>query len=177
MWLTVRTDSDPMALAGALRREVAVIDPLVPVANVQPLTSLVADRSAEPRLTMLIFGIFATAALLLAAVGLYGIISCSVAQRTREIGVTLALGAPRGRVVRRVLRDGMQLAVAGVVVGALVAFWGTGILRAILYDTEPGDALTYAGVAGLLLAVAALASAVPAWRAARLDPVEALRGE
>lgn len=177
MWLAVRTDSDPMTLAGALRREVAAIDPLLPVAGVQPLTALVSNRSAEPRLTMLIFGIFATAALLLAAVGLYGIISYGVSQRTREIGVTLALGAPRGRVVRRVPGEGMQLAAAGVVAGALVALWGTGILRAILYDTEPGDAWTYAGVAGLLLAVSALASAVPAWRAARLDPVEALRGE
>lgn len=177
MWFAVRTNGDPMSVAAALRREVATIDPLLPVANVQPLTNLVADRSAEPRLTMLIFGIFAGAALLLAAVGLYGIISYGVAQRTREIGVTLALGAPRARVVRRVLRDGLQLAVAGVTVGALVALWATGLLRAILYDTAPADGATYAGVATLLLAVAALASAVPAWRAARLDPVQALRGE
>ncbi len=177
MWLAVRTTGDPMSLASALRREVATIDPLLPVANVQPLTSLVADRSAEPRLTMLIFGIFASAALVLAAVGLYGIISYGVAQRTREIGVTLALGAPRGRVVRRVLRDGLQLAVGGVIIGAMVALWATGILRAILYDTAPADAETYIGVAALLLVVAALASAIPAWRAARLDPVQALRGE
>ncbi len=145
MWLTVRTSGDPMSLAPVLRREVAELDPLLAVANVQPLTNLVSDTSAEPRLTMLIFGIFASAALLLAAVGLYGIISYGVAQRTREIGVTLALGAPRGRVVRRVLRDGLQLAAVGVVIGALVARWGTGILRAILYDTTPADATTYAG--------------------------------
>jgi len=177
MWFALRTSGDPMSVAAALRREVATIDPLLPVANVQPLTNLVADRSAEPRLTMLIFGIFASAALLLAAVGLYGIISYGVAQRTREIGVTLALGAPRGRVVRRVLREGLQLAVAGVTIGAMVALWATGILRTILYDTAPADGTTYARVATLLVVVAALASAVPAWRAARLDPVQALRGE
>ncbi len=177
MWLTVRTSGDPMASAAALRREVAALDPLLPVANVRALTDLVSDRSAEPRLTMLIFGIFATSALLLAAVGLYGIISYGVSQRTREIGVTLALGAPRGRVVRRVLRDGMQLAVAGVALGALVAFWATGIMRAILFNTEPGDLGTYAAVAALLLVVAGLASAVPALRASRLDPVQAMRGE
>lgn len=177
MWLAVRTSGDPMALADALRREVAEVDPLVPLASVQPLTNLVADRSAEPRLTMLIFGIFASAALLLAAVGLYGIISYGVAQRTREIGVTLALGAPRGDIVRRVLRDGLRLAGAGVAIGTVVALWGTGILRAILYDTTPADVTTYAGVATLLLVVAAMASAIPAWRAARLDPVQALRGE
>ena len=177
MWLTVRTSGDPMSVAAVLRREIAAMDPLLPLASVRPLTELVSDRSAEPRLTMLIFGIFASAALVLAAVGLYGIVSSGVAQRTREIGVTLALGAQPTRVVRQVLGEGMRLAVVGVGIGTVVAYGATGALRAILYDTEPSDAATYVAVATLLLTVTAFASAVPARRASRLDPVQALRGE
>jgi predicted permease len=177
MWLTVRTAGDPEALTAALRREVQAIDPTLPLAQVQPLTQLVSNATAQPRLTVLVFALFASAALALAVVGLYGLVSFGVAQRTREIGVRLALGAPPPRIVRGVLGQGLRLAAAGVALGTL-AGWGTaGALRAILFETRPTDAATFAGVATLLLAVAAAASALPARRAARLDPVAALRSE
>jgi predicted permease len=174
MWVVVRGSGD---VIGAVRSQVRALDPLLPVANVRPLTALVDDRTAEARLTMLVFTIFATAALVLAAVGLYGVIAYTVSQRTREIGVTLALGARPALVVRRVLGDGMQLSVVGVAVGLLFAAWATSLLRAILYETSPTDVATYVGVGVLLVLIGAVASAIPARRAARLDPVVALREE
>jgi predicted permease len=184
MWLTVRAGCPPRAggcdlaaLQGAVRREVAALDPALPVARLQPLTQLVRDATAQPRLTVLVFAIFAAAAVALAAVGLYGLIAFGVAQRTREIGVQLALGARPARVVRGVLAQGVRLALLGVALGAVGAYAAAGALRAILFETEPTDPATYAAVAVLLVLVAALASAAPARRAARLDPVAALRGD
>jgi predicted permease len=177
MWLTVRASGDPTQLAAAVKREVAALDPTLPLAQVQPLTQLVSSSTAQPRLTVLVFTIFATAALTLAAVGLYGLISFGVAQRTREIGVQLALGARPRRIVRAVLGQGMRLAATGVVLGTVTAFGAAGALRSILYDTAPTNATTYALVGALLLGVAALASAAPARRAARLDPASTLRSE
>lgn len=177
MWLIVRTDGDLAALGEALRRELRAIDPLVPVANLRPLTAFVADTAAEPRMTMLVFAIFATAAIVLAAVGLYGVVSYSVAQRTREIGVSIALGARPGRIVRTVMGQGTRLAIVGVVAGSVLALSVTGVLRTLLYETAANDPVIFLAVATLLVGVAALASAGPARRAARLDPVEALRNE
>ena len=177
MWFTVRTSGDPRLVATAVRRELHALDPLLPVAGLRPMVEQVSDVAAEPRLTMLVFTIFATSALVLAAVGLYGIVSYGVEQRTREIGVQMALGAQSSRVVRRILGEGMWLALAGVAIGTVASYAVARVLRVILYETEPGDPSTYAAVGALLLVVASLASAVPAWRAARLDPVTALRGE
>ena len=177
MWFTLRSSGDPRLLATAVRRELTALDPLVPVAGLRPLAEQLSDRAAEPRLTMLVFTIFATSALVLAAVGLYGVISYGVEQRTREIGVRMALGAQSSRLLRRVMGDGVRLAVAGVAIGAVASYGVAGVLRAILFETEPSDPATYAAVAALLLTVAALASVIPARRAARLDPVTALRGE
>jgi predicted permease len=177
MWLIVRTSGEPNLAAAAVAREVAALDATIPLANVRPLAEFVSDTSAEPRLTMLIFAIFATSALVLAAVGLYGIVAYSVSQRTREIGVSIALGAQPERIVRGVLGHGMRLALGGVVLGAVAAYAGAGLLRSILYATQPTDATTYLLVGALLLLVAAAASAVPARRASRLDPMQALRSE
>lgn len=177
MWLTVRVAGDPMSAAAAVRREVQKLDADLPLARVQPLERLVHDVAAEPRLTMLVFGIFAGAALVLAAVGLYGLVAYTVAQRTREIGVRLALGAVPGRIARDVMARGVALAAAGVAIGSVVSYGAAGPLRAILYETEPTDPLTFGGVALLLVAIAALASLAPARRAARLEPVTALRSE
>jgi len=177
MWLTVRTTGEPAAAAAAVKRAVASLDPDLPVAQLQPLTQLVADATAQPRLTMLVFAIFATAALALAAIGLYGLISFMVVQRTREIGVRLALGALPRRIVRDVLGHGLRLAGIGVALGVAIAYAGTGLLRTILFEVTPTDPLTFGGVTVLLLAVAALASTVPARRASRLDPGSTLRAE
>jgi predicted permease len=177
MWLTVRTAGDPLLVANALRREVRALDAGLPVAGVSSLATIVDRRAAEPRLTMLVFAIFATAALVLVGVGLYGMVSYSVTQRTREIGVSLALGAPPQRVVRGVLGRGLRLGIVGVVIGAGLAAGAAGMLRSILYATDPMEAVTYVSVALLLVTVTALASALPARRASRLDPVVALRGD
>jgi predicted permease len=177
MWLTMRTSGEPASILGAVRREVAALDPGIPLTRAQPLTQLVRDTTAEPRLTVLVFGIFAWAALVLAAIGLYGIVSYTVTQRTREIGVRLALGAPPGRIVRAVLGQGLRLAVLGVALGGVAAFGAAGGLRTILFETEPTDAATFLVIAAMLVVVAAVASAAPALRAARVDPLVALRSE
>jgi predicted permease len=177
MWLMVRTTGDPVAALDAVRREVHAIDPRLPLARVGPLTRLVDDAAAEPRLTTLVFAIFATAALTLAAIGLFGLVSYTVSQRTRELGVRLALGAAPGQVAGAVVRHGVRLAALGVVLGAAAALAAGRVLETILYETRPTDVATYAGVAALLLAVAAAASAGPARRAARLDPASTLRAE
>jgi putative ABC transport system permease protein len=179
MWMTIRAAGtiDPALLGAAVRRELKALDPNLPFAQVQPLTQLVTLATAGPRLTMLVFAIFGVAALVLVAAGLYGVVSYTVSQRTREIGVRLALGAEPWRVVRAVVRQGLWLAAMGVAVGSVAAFGLVRMLRTILYETQPTDAPTFVAVGLLLLALGALASAAPARRAARLDPVRALRAE
>jgi putative ABC transport system permease protein len=175
MWLTVRAVGAPTSVAGAVQREIWAIDKTLPVANMQPLTQLVSEVAAQPRLTMLIFGLFASAALALAVIGVYGVVAYSVAQRTREIGVRLALGAQPSRIVRGVLRHGLALAALGIAIGLAGAYALGRFITAILYGTEPTDVMTYSAVASLLAICAAAASLAPARRAARVDPVTALR--
>ncbi len=174
MWFMVRGTGD---IGSAIRSQVRALDPLLPVANIRPLTALVDDRTAEARLTMLVFTIFASAALVLAAVGLYGVVAYTVSQRTREIGVTLALGARPASVVGKILGDGVRLSLFGVVLGLGIAVWVASLIRAILYEVKPTDFITYVGVATLLVLIGALASVGPARRASKLDPVSALRWE
>ena len=177
MWLLVRGTGDPMALAPVIRREIHAIDPLLPVANEQPLSRLVSEIAAQPRFTALIFGLFASAALVLAVVGVYGLVAYGVTQRTREIGVRLALGATPARIVRGVVRHGVGLASFGVAIGLWAAYALSRFMQGILYDVAATDAVTYLAVASLLMACAAAASILPARWAARLDPVRALRDE
>ena len=177
MWLTVRAPGEPSAMADFVRREVSALDPNVAVARVQPLSRLVYDSTAEPRLIVLVVTIFASAALGLATIGLYGTVSYSVSRRAREISVRLALGAPPAGVVRDVLGQGVRLTALGVVLGSVAAYASAGALRAILFETSPTDARTFAAIAGLLLVVAATASGLPARRAARTDPLIALRND
>ena len=177
MWLVVRTTGDPMALAPVVRREIHAIDPLLPVANELPLSRLVSQIAAQPRFTALVFGLFAAAALVLAVVGVYGLVAYGVTQRTREIGVRLALGANPSRIVGGVVRHGVGLAGFGVAIGLWSAYALSRFMQGILYDVAPTDAVTYLAVAALLVGCAAAASILPARWAARLDPVRALRDE
>jgi putative ABC transport system permease protein len=177
MWLLVRGTGDPLALAPVVRREIHAIDPLLPVANEQPLARLVSEIAAQPRFTALIFGLFASAALVLAVVGVYGLVAYGVRQRTREIGVRLALGATPSRIVGGVVRHGVGLAGFGIAVGLWAAYALSRFMQGILYDVAATDTVTYLAVAALLVGCAAAASILPARWAARLDPVRALRDD
>ena len=177
MWLLVRATGDPMALAPVVRREIHAIDPLLPVANEQPLSRFVSQIAAAPRFTALIFGLFASAALVLAVVGVYGLVAYGVTQRTREIGVRLALGATPSRIVGGVVRHGVSLAGFGIAIGLWAAYALSRFMQGILYDVAATDAMTYLAVAALLVGCAAAASILPARWAARLDPARALRDE
>ena len=176
-FIVVRTTGDPMSVAAAVRGEVRALDPSLPVANVRPMTEVVAASLATPRLTGFLLGTFAVIALLLAAVGIYGVLAYLVSRRTHEIGIRLAIGADRGQVVRMVLGQGIGLAIVGLVAGIVGAIGLTRLMTSVLYDVTPADPWTYASVIGGLLAVATVASAIPALRAARVDPVTALRIE
>ncbi|HEU4631144.1 MAG TPA: ABC transporter permease [Gemmatimonadaceae bacterium] len=175
--LVVRTTGDPAAIAGQLRGLVAGVDADVPVSHIRTLDELVSASMARPRLTTLLLGAFAALALLLGAVGLYGVVAYQVSQRTQEIGVRVALGARTGTVLGMVLRQGLALALLGAGVGLAAALVVARLLRGFLYDVSATDPWTFATVPLVLAAVAVLATLVPARRAARVDPVRALRGE
>jgi len=177
MWLIVRGTGDPLALAPVVRREIHAIDPLMPVANEQPLERFVSAIAAQPRFTTLIFALFASAALVLAVVGVYGIVAYGVTQRTREFGVRLALGATPSRIVMSVVRYGVGLAGFGIAIGLWAAYALSRFVQGILYEVTATDAVTYLAVAALLVGCAAAASILPARWAARLDPVRALRDD
>ena len=166
---------DPAVLATAARAAVHRQDPDLPVSGVAPLTAVVADTVARPRFLTLLVSAFGAAALLLSAIGVYGVVSFSVARRTREIGVRIALGADRAGVFGLVLREGLALAGTGLAIGGVFAVVLSRSLHSILFETAPQDPATLAAVAGTLLATAAAACAVPARRAAAIDPQEALR--
>jgi len=149
----------------------------MPVYDLSTMEQAVSESVSQPRFYMLLLSAFATLALLLAALGIYGVISYSVSQRTRELGIRIALGATQDRVMRLVLGHGLMLTVVGVSVGLLGAYWLTRVVAALLYGVEATDVVTFAGVALVLLGVASLASYLPARRAARVDPVIAMRAE
>jgi len=175
--LVVRTAGDPLAQAQAVRRTVLEIDPLQPVFSQQSMEQVLSDSMSDRRLLLLLLGIFAGVALLLASVGIYGVMSYSVEQRTKEIGIRMALGAERAAVLRLILGQGARLAGAGIAVGVLGAFALSRLMAGLLFGTSTADPLTY-GVLALLLASVAVASCLlPAQRAVRVDPAIALRAE
>ena len=176
-YLVVRSDADPLVLAGAVRREVRTLDPYQPVAEVATMSQLVHGALAQRRFSATLLGTFAALALTLAAVGLYGVVSYSVTQRRRELGLRMALGASARRVLALVLKQGLRPAIAGAVVGLAAAVVLTRLMTSMLFAVAPGDPLTMLAVAGVLGAVAVLASVVPARRALRVHPAEALRSD
>src|SRR5262249_16968603 len=157
--------------------EVRSLDPHLPISKMQLMRTLIADSLAQPRFRMLLFSIFGGLALVLAAVGIYGVISYSVGQRTQEIGIRMALGAQRRDVFALVLRRGMQLAGGGAGIGLIGGIALTRVLRSLLYGVTPTDLATFAGITTLLAAVALMACWIPARRATTIDPVIALRQE
>ncbi len=173
----VRAAGDPMALTGALRRAVASVDPDLPLMEPMPLAERIGGSWARHRFDAALFGVFGAAALLLAASGIYAVVAHAVAQRTREMGVRLALGASRGDVVRLVVREGMALPAVGLLAGIVAALALTRLLRASLYDVTPTEPRVFAAGVATLLAAALAACLVPARRATRVDPLEALRAE
>jgi putative ABC transport system permease protein len=174
---TVRTDADPADLVPLVRREVDAMDPNVPVSDAATLESYVQDATAQTRFMLALIAVFAGMALVLASLGLYGVISYSVRQRTREIGVRVAFGAENRDVLRLVVKQGLALAAVGVGVGLAASFGLSRTIRSFLVGVSPTDPVTYVGIPVLLLAVAAVASWVPARRAAAVHPVEALRDD
>jgi putative ABC transport system permease protein len=174
MGLVIRTAGDPAAFATTLRREVQALDKDQPIYNVRTMDDVVANSLGTRRVSMQLFAVFAIAALLLAALGIYGVMAYSVTQRTQEIGIRMALGAQKSDVLALVIRQGMTLSVIGVVVGLAGAFALTRLLANLLFGVAATDPLTFVAIPLLLLFVALVACYLPARRAARLDPTIAL---
>jgi predicted permease len=177
MTLVVRTTGSPEALVGAVRQAVGALDPQLPVYGVTTMEQRVARSIAGPRLTATLVAAFGVAALTLAAFGIYGVVAYSVQQRRRELGVRIAIGAAADDVVRLVIRQGMRPALVGVVVGLVCAGVGARLLGSRLYGVRPLDPVAFAAVAAFLSAVALLATWLPARRATRISPSEALRAD
>jgi putative ABC transport system permease protein len=177
MTVVLKTTVAPLSIADAVRSAVHALDPTLPVTNVRTLDQVVARSIAQPRFYMLLLTAFAAVALVLAAVGIFGVLSYAVAQRAREIGIRMALGARQGSVVAMVVRQAMTLSIASVVIGLCATYHVTRVLSTLLFATSRADAAALAGAAGLLLMVALAASYIPARRATRVDPVIALRSE
>jgi putative ABC transport system permease protein len=177
MTVMVHTAGEALPMAPAIRNAIAGIDRTQPVGEVQTLEQALADSIAPRRFNLYLLGAFATSALLLALIGIYGVITYAVAQRTHEIGVRMALGAQRDRVVQLVVLEGMKVAAVGITVGLAAAFALTRLMASLLYDVKPTDPWTYAAVAAALAATALAACCKPALQAAWVDPARALRQE
>jgi putative ABC transport system permease protein len=175
--LVVRTSAGPGAAAAAMRRSLRAADPGLPLYGLRPLDDAVAELSAGRRLAAQLIAVFATLALVLAAVGIYGVMSYAVAQRTQEIGIRMALGAEREHVMKMVIRSGTLLALSGIAIGLVAALALARLIAALLFQTSTADPPTFSLVPLVLFAVAIVASYLPARRAARVDPMAALRYE
>ena len=176
-YAVVRTSSDPVALAQAAIAVIHEFDSNLPVTHVMSLHNLLSDSVSSRRFSTFLLGMFAGLALLLAAVGIYGVMSYVVSMRTSEIGMRMALGAQPGDIWKLVIGRGARLALAGVALGLVGAVVLTKFIASLLYGVKPTDPLTFGGVAALLIGVALLACYVPARRAMRVDPIVALRYE
>jgi putative ABC transport system permease protein len=177
MTLMVKTSADPLSLVASVRAAVRALDPDVPIAAVRPMADVVANATATERFTGVLLFVFSTLALVLAAIGIYGVLAYLVSQRTHEIGVRMAVGANGGDVVRMVLGHGLALSLAGAALGVVGALALTRLMTSVLHGVAPTDPLTFVTVPIALAFVALGASAIPAYRATRVDPLHALRAE
>jgi putative ABC transport system permease protein len=175
--ISVRTEVDPMSLAAAVQARIRTLDPSLPVTAVRTLEQVVENSAAPQRFNTIMLTAFALLALLLAALGIGGVLATSISRRTQEMGIRMALGARRGTLLRMVLGEGMALALIGLAIGLPVAFALTRLMAALLFDVSPRDPLTFAAVCVLLIVVALAASYIPARRATAIDPMAALRRE
>ena len=177
MYLAIRTGSDPAAMTSAVRNEVRAVDPDQPVFNVRTMDQVVDDSIAQPRFRTLLLGIFAALALVLAAIGLYGVMSYSVTQRINELGLRVALGARPSQIWTLVVGRALRMALIGVGIGLIIASLTTWTLSRLLFGVRAMDAMTFGATCILTIVVALAASSLPAWRAIRIAPSEALRAE
>ena len=172
-----RSADEPRALAASLRKTIQTVDPTLPVFDIHTMEEWVSFKVAHPRFNTWLLGSFSAIALVLALVGIYGVVSYGVSQRTHEIGIRVALGARGQEVVKMVVSQGMRAVLIGVLCGTVVAVALTRFLAAYLYSVTPTDPITFASVVLIFIAIALAACLVPALRAARIDPMEALRYE
>jgi putative ABC transport system permease protein len=177
MTVMVRTSSNPLTLVGAVRQEVLAIDNNQPISDVMTLAQRIDEVSAVSRSLMLLFTAFALVAMVLGAVGIYGIISYSVTQRTHEIGIRMALGARAGNVLSLIMKNGLTLVLAGIVIGVGGAFALTRFMTSLLFGVTPTDGVTFVVVSFVFFVISIVASLIPAVRATRVDPLVALRYE
>jgi putative ABC transport system permease protein len=175
MSLVVRTTSDALAMAGAIRNEVWAMDNNLPVSNLVSMDQIIAQTVAQPKFSLLLLGIFALLALVLASVGIYGVMAYSVTQRTHEMGLRVALGAQTGNILFMVLGQGLKFTLIGVAIGGAIALMLTRVMKSLLYGVSTTDPITFIAVSCLLIAIAALACYIPARRATKMDPLSALR--
>jgi predicted permease len=175
--VAVRGEVAPASLIETVRARIRTIDPALPVTSVQTMSEIVSRSAAVPRFNALLVGLFAVLALLLAAIGIGGMLATSVSRRLPELGVRMALGAQRRTLVAMVIRQGMILAAAGLAIGLPTTWLLSRVLSSLLFEVSPRDPITFAAVTGLLAIVALMACAVPAWRVTRVDPLTVLRME
>jgi putative ABC transport system permease protein len=177
MTYVLKSDLDAAQVIAAARQVVRRLDARLPLISPGPLDALVDEQLARPRFYLLLIGLFAVLALILAVIGVYGVVAHSVTERTREVGVRIALGARRGEVVSLMVWQGLKPSLVGIVAGVALAYAAGRVIDALLYEVRPHDPITFFAVTAVLVVTVSLACALPAARASRIPPAEALRGE
>jgi putative ABC transport system permease protein len=175
MDVVLRTEEQPEEMVNDVRRVLRGLDPEMPMSNIKTMDQWLTSGAAQPRVNAALVSVFAGVALLIAVIGIYGVLSYSVSQRTREIGVRMAIGVREGNVLQLILRQGMTVALVGIAIGLAGAFAFSRVMESLVFGIQVRDPVTYLSAAGLLAIAAAAACYIPARRASRLDPIVALR--